>query len=929
VATLEERLRLVVDATTGAAEASFGRLTSSAEQSARASDAVSTSVAGAANAVAQARAKEADAAGKLSVAEAKLAEARARYGENSSQVVAAEERVAAAQRQVQIASSNTATALEQQETAQRAATDAADKGAPASERAGRGAQRMSDEVKGLRDTVVGLVAGVSLADWVSESVGGFLDGARSAAALAVSMNASTEEAGRFLGLVGQYGLELDDLIEIQAEFAGKTRDGLTQLGTELQHNADGTVNWTNTLVDTLAQLQKVPDATERNRLGFSMFGEEGYKQLSRLLTSGKSVEEAIAAIGTPFTDEDVEATREFDAVMTDLKASGGAVGRELGSVLVPIMTTVLEVFGDVGDVIGAIPGPIGVAALAAVGLGVAQRFAGTEGGWLAGQLAGVSASLAVYRAEASLAIASNGLLGASMGLARGAASGFLSMLGGPFGIALLAAGATYYFMSDGADAFRESSKKAAAELATAEKQYGASAASAEEMGKRLAAEAGFWENLAASRRGANTALEDGNGAAGAVDAASGGALTTLISLADAFSGNEVAAQGFANEIDRARDELEGLEEQQAVTQITTKTLNDLVAEGTTGGREFADAVQAAADAQADESRTTDIAKAAIDAYNATTRDAVQTTLDLYSAQLGQRDGLIGVQQAFYELSTTVDDAETPWNEITEATNRAIESTISYAGTAADAAVEAARAAGAVLDPLTEAQVRADATIAALRESLNDPNMTADARTQIETLIGQLDAAKSNSDITALLTLTGGPEVAGELDEATGDRETTVTVESRNGPAVVAYLDRITNAERLALIRVESRGGPAVDAYLDGLAHERLAIIRVETRGGPDVDRYLDSLTTTRTAIIEARGRGGAGVAGSGLYGAPGLASVGTGASRVALGDITLDLELRGVVDRGQLTKAEQGRVAVEGLRAYSQRNGAGWLRELM
>lgn len=910
MATLEERLRLVVDATTGSAGAEFGKLTTEVERTAKASDIAAGSVASAADAVIQARAREGDAIGKLSVAQARLDELRAKGTASTSQLVAAEEKVAAAQRQVQIAAGKTSTALERQTEVQEEATEATDE-------AGDGAGRFGEQLSSMRNAVAGLVAGVSLADWLSDSVSGFMDGARSAQAMATSMNATVAEAGAFLGLVGSVGLEMDDLIEIQAEFATKSRDGMTQVGTRLKENADGTVNWTTTLVDALAELQKMPDATERNRVGFSMFGEEGYKQLSRLLNTGVDVEDALERIGTPLTEEDVAAVREFDEVMYALSSTSGELGRTIGRAVLPLLTGLITGARELIDVVGAVPAPIGLAAVAAVGLGIAMRVAGVQGGLLALGAAQATFALGVFRAAAATTIAANGILGASFAGARAAASGAMGLIGGPLGLALIAAGTAFYFASQGSDDLEANAKKAALALAEVEKGGAGAGKTLNTAANDLEENAGYWERSAAYVKGYQ---EDLSG----VELAAAKVIGPFQRLTMGFGDTADTAQGFELSIEEARKELGEFGAQQEIAQIATRSLSDMIAAGTTEGEAFTSAVRDAAEAQADEARTSDLTTAALAAYNATTRDAVQTTLDLFSAQLGQRDGAIGVQKAFYELSETIDDTETPWNEVTEATNQAIEATLTYAGTAADAAVEAARAAGKVLDPLAEAKVRAEATIGALKESLKDPNMTASAREQVEALIGQLETAQGKGDITALLTLTGADETKSGIDDATKDRDTEVRVETRNGPAVVEYLDRIT-AERLTLIRVETRNGPAVDDYLGHLSRDRLALIRVETRNGPAVEDYLDRLTRERTAIINASRGAGLPAAGSGMYGAPGLTSIGAGAApRVMLGSVTLDLELTGTVDRRQAASAERGRAAVADVRAYERENGTGW-----
>jgi hypothetical protein len=921
--SLTERLQLVVDATTQTAETKFQKLTGAARETGEAAQQSANSVRDAADRVAGARDREASAIGALRVAEIRLNDLREGGRARADQLAAAEEKVATAQRNLALATRNTQRATEEQTQTQQAAVTQTD-------RAEQSQSRLSRGLDDLKGSAVAL-GGAGLVALISNFGAGFASAARDAGQLATSMNATTEEAGAFLGLVGTLGLDMNDLLEIQAEFATKTKDGLTLVGTELQHNANGTVNWTNTLVDTLAELQQIPDATERNRLGFAMFGEEGYKQLSRLVTSGVDVKDALAQIGTPFTDEDVAMAAEYDAAMMDLSLTSQRTQRDLGRLLLPVLAGIAEGIGDVIDVVEGLGVPLTVATVAALALGITGFDpAALAGGRLATVMAAVTRQVALYNVAAAIGGRSSALMAGGMTAASAAGGGLMSMLGGPFGVALIAGAGLYTLISNGVDKFRESSKRAAQQLEESKESYTDIQDGVQALARKLADEAGTWDGLAASRRGASNAIEETGGLVGFLDDVTGGTVTTLTSLADRLTGGELAALGFGDEINNARGELGAFASQQETAQITTTALNDLIAEGTTSGAEFATAVRAAAEAEGAQSRTSDLAKAALEAYNATTRDAVQTQLDLFSAQLQQRDGLIGLQQTIYEARDVVDDLSTPWNEVEEATNRVIGSTLSYAGQAADTAVAVARANGTVMDSLTEAQVRGDATVAALRESLNQPGLTDAARAQVQEMITKLEEAKAAGDIEAILRLTGVEETEGDLTDATKDRESRVNVESRGGPAVKAYLDGLAN-DRLAIIRTESRGGPAVDEYLDGLTRERLAIIRVETRGGPAVDEYLDRLASqARTAYIDVRER----AAGPTLRNAPGAAGAQSMAGLMTAAPITIQslIVQPQVESGGRLTAAGAqvtGRTVVGAIREYTRQNGSGWAQGLL
>ena len=950
MATLEERLRLVVDATTGSAEASFGKLTGSARDTARASDDAAESVARAADVVAQARAREADAAGKLSVAEVKLAETRRRYGEGSSQVATAEERVASAQRRVQLASAETTQAVERQDAAQRKIADSA-------EQAGRGTDRYSERVANLRGQVAGLVAGVSIADWLRDSTSGYLNGARSAASLAQAMNATTEEGGRLVTLVGALGLEMDDLLEIQAEFAQQVAadaDLLPSFGAAVQQNADGTTNWALTLQDALANLQKIPDATQRNALGFRIFGEEGYKQLSRLLLSGRSVEEALASIGTPFTDEDVEATRAYDAAMLELSSTGGALARTVGGTLVPVLTEVLGAFGEVVDIVEAVPGPLGIAIGLTIAYGLANRAAAESGGLLVATQAATSAGWARVTGAVAAATAGTGAFAATAGVARVAGAGLMATLGGPVGLAILGLGAGFSilntFMGENEDR-AEGVTKATETLTTAlQESNGVVTDSVREQAALAAQQAGLLDvaRRAGVSQGDVTAALLGNEAAykrvqrALADYAETNR-TENISDESGFSAQALNEEGeAARRAGLSLDELSGSVSEQseqqaelaeelgatvdqtALAEAAMDALTAAIDAGQTTGRSFTEVVRGAAEAQDASAATTDRANAAIEAYNALTRDAVAATRERIDAVYASEDANFRFLDALDAANSATDDGTTSVNEQREAQVKLAQAALATADAAADAAVAGRQAAGEVLTDVDEANVRATAMIDDLRARLNTPGLAEGSRAELQGLIDQLTTAQENGDIEATLRLTGATEAAGEIDETAKDRDTTVTVESRGGPAVISYLDGIAAATRLAVIRVESRNGPAVDTYLDGLTRERLAIIRVETRGGPAVEAYLDRLARDRTVTIAATQSGGAGQ-GAGMRGAPNLAATGAGGTLTL--NATVDLELVGRADRAELSRAERGRLRVEEIRAYEQRNGTGWRKK--
>lgn len=936
-----ERLQLIVDATTSGGEAGFARLEAAARSADRTATDTGESVARAAQRVADARLKEADAAGAVRVAEQRLTDLREKGNATRAQLVAAEEKVETAQRRHHVATRELASATEAQTEAEQRAATATTEASAAQDEASDSAGDLKDRLRDLAAEAAALAGGFSLVSMVTE----FADATRAASGLATSMNATIGQGGQLATIFGSLGLEAGDLLEIQAEFAGivaADASALSDMGAAVQKNSDGTINWATTLQDALAQLQQIPDATERNRRGFALFGEEGYKQLAALTNSSIDVRDAFDQVGQPITEDDVRAIGEFDAQMLDLSLTSGDLGRTIGRAVIPIVTGLVDAGQDLADVIGAIPGPVALTGAAAVLMGVGFRKAGTDGTFLATAIARANAAAATFRAQAALTSVSAATMGAAMSGAAGAGRGLMALAGGPAGLGLIAGGTIYHFMSEGAEELEASARDAAVELKRVDDVVRRTDADVQSAARELVENSGAWENANASARGMRATLVDNGVPEWLADANALG--NGIASVAGLFGEEELATAGAAKAIEDQASELEGLAEQQEQAEATTRSLNDLIAEGTTSGDEYATAVQEAAEAQAAQARTTDIAEASIAAYNATTRDAITTMLELYEAQLGQRSGWQDVLTAMQEAAGVTEDTETAASEVEQAYIDLIGTVLDYAGASGDAAVEAARAAGTVLDPLSEAQIRADATIASLRESLNAPNLTERARGEIQAMIDQLVTAQEEGNIEALLTLTGVEETEQGLSKTTEDRETVVEVESRGGPAVDRYLDGLAEARRLAIVRVESRNGPAVRAYLEGLAiANRLALIRVESRNGPAVDQYLDGLASQdRLAIIRVETRGGPAVRryldglaeaarvasiglGGGLRGGPAAGTYGSGVG-VSLRTLELDLRLTGQLDRAQVSRAQRGRATIEDIRAYEAQNGTGWRR---
>jgi hypothetical protein len=588
-APLVQRLSLVVDATTGQTESRMDALSTASREAGAAAERSAGQVAAAAERVAAAQLKRDDAAGRVRVAEQQLLELEERGTTSASRLAAAEERLQSARRNLAVATRQVETAEQSQVAVQDQAAAATTRAAASQERAGTGAERFREQLGGVRSMVLGLGA-FELGDWLHDSAEKFLEGAQGAQSLAQSMNATIAQGGQLSQLFASMGLEAGDLLEIQAEFAQKVGAGgqaLHGFGAELKTNQDGTVNWALTLEDALIQLQKIPDATKRNALGFQLFGEEGYKQLSRLLTSGMSVQQALDAIGTPFSESDIRSAQELNTAMMHMQVSASGLGRTMGRELVPLATGAIDVLNGVAKIVSDVPVPILLATAAAVTLGrlgidplavAAERLTlvmGAGGGAVRGWAAATSFAFQ------NLSVGQAALTGAQAGfstLGRGVRA-VTGVLGGPFGIAMIGAGVAMHYASEGTQRLETRAGAAAQELLRLKLSQDEVEIATEKSANQLEETAGYWERSAAFVKGHEATLHGWQRTANDL-------VSPFQRLTMGFGDTADTQRGFQLEIDESRKALGAFGAQQQDTATNTKSLNDLIAAGTTGGSAF-------------------------------------------------------------------------------------------------------------------------------------------------------------------------------------------------------------------------------------------------------------------------------------------------------------------------------------------------------
>lgn len=815
---------------------------------------------------------------------------------------------------------------------------------------GRKSSRLGDSLKSGIALGAGAIIGGGLADAVLGVGKAYLDAATGVEQFANSTNATIEQSSQFMGMAQSLGLDLNDLLEITAEFQTKAagmRDELADVGIELQKNADGTLNLSESLVDALEGLQAIPDDAQRSELAFKLFGEEGAKQLSAIYNGSRDVRDAMEELDLGIDQGDIEKAKNFNLAMMDLKSAGRDVGFTLASSILPAITALVEALGPLADALGAIPPEL---LLIGGSLLAFQKF-GPGIGAVGGAVRTAADNFRYLSQFTQLGGQQIGAMGAATmtfkeGL-KGLGGSIMSALGGPVGATIIGTGVAYTLASQAVEKFKAKAQEMIpvySELTDAGMSHNEAL---DETARRMAEQLSLVEQVGAEIQGTP------GGIVGFFNPIVGG----YDAISDAVTGTDSALEESKKEL---QEQVEALGQSAvAAQQMAQKQLdlNNLIAENASlNGGAFQQAVRDAATAQAEQKAQTDLATAAIDAYTASTTGAVDATLAAASSTYASNDAYRAAQTAIQEAATTVDDGATAANEAAASQDEAASAALRFAAASLTAAQEQAALRGEVLS----AGAAADAQIAALQLLAQQPGISETTKANIQGLITDLETAKAKGDegvnvqvgetgaaatgeeidqtaedrdSTVQISSRGGPAVISYLDRVAADRQALVRVESRNGPAVISYLNRIAE-QRLALIRVESRNGPAVISYLDSIAHERLAIIRVESRNGPAVDSYLDSLASqSRTARIavqqNAAPTAAAGVQAVGLMAATNpvgavaavypLAATRGAATTVVRNTYQITNEVAAGAN-----PVEVGRVTVAAIRAFERSAGANW-----
>ena len=667
----------------------------------------------------------------------------------------------------------------------------------------------------------GLVAGAAalvgtqLVQFLNDSVEAYADAAKGANDLAQATGGTVDEVSRMQAALEDAGVSADQSAGLLTKFttnAGKNAKLLSDLNVEMVKGKDGNTDYAATMVLAVDAINKIGDAGKRNESLVALFGKAGATAFQDLAASGVSLADAMEAVSKyrVFDSDDVRRAVAYDDAMDSLHASVQSVQFGLGQALIPLLSTTAGAFAVLLDALNPVLGlltEIPTETLVMIG-GFVALNAAIQSTFVAGAVSAVG-TFAATMATGFVAVGTGAV---SMSTVVGGAMKAMSA-------ALLAnpATAVLVVLAAGFAAVQIASKHADDEVADMVptlkdfEDQGYSTAAA------LSRTSAAWLDTASTWDKAAMQWENWGWAKN---------LATLGAY-DAFTDDAaVATKNFEDKMSDLREEVGEYAFEAGMAQAAQKTLNDYLAEGVTGGEEFAAAARDAAEANREHEATTRASEAAMLAYDDSIFGVIGRMLELNDTSLedakSQLEGLSFTRVG----SNWVDEAEVAAKDATSIILKELQS-----------ASEDAPG----LDPVKFLQD--------LREG---------APPEIQKVIDQMIADFQAAPITSQVGVALDPVAAGktktDLEGVAQDQTAAVTVDVVNNRGAKAAVDTIA-ADRTAEVMVDITNDKGAGSILDSLVHQRVAPIEVDITNDQGANWTLNNIARDRTAYIDIVLRG--------------------------------------------------------------------------
>ena len=667
----------------------------------------------------------------------------------------------------------------------------------------------------------GLVAGAAalvgtqLVQFLNDSVEAYADAAKGANDLAKATGGTVDEVSRMQAALEDAGVSADQSAGMLTKFttnAGKNKQLLADLNVEFVKGKDGSTDYAATMVAAVDAINQIGDASKRNEALVALFGKAGATAFQDLAASGVSLADAMEAVSKyrVFDQDDVRRAVAYDDAMDSLHASVQSVQFGLGQALIPLLSTtagafavLLDALNPVLDLLTEIPTEtlVMVAGFVALNAVIQSTF-----------VAGAVSAVGTFVASMVTGFVAVGTGAVSMSTVVGGAMKAMSaaLLANPVTAALVVIAA-------GFAAVQIASKHADEEvndmIPTLKEFEDQGLSTADALSKTSAA----WLETASTWDKAAMQWENWGWAKN---------LATLGAY-DAFTDDAAeATKNFEDKMSDLREEMGGYAFEAGMAQEAQKSLNDLLAEGVTGGQEFADAARDSAEANREHEATTRASEAAMLAYDDSIYGVIGRMMELNDTSLedakSQLEGL-----SFTQVGSN-------WvNEAEKAAKDATSIILQELRTASEDAPG--------LDPVKFLQD--------LREGAPP-----EIQKVIDKMIADFQAAPITSEVGVALDPASAGKTKSDLEGVAADQTADVTVDVTNDRGAKAAIDTVT-ADRTARVMVDIPNDKGAAAVLDNLARARVAPITVDITNDQGADWTLNNLARRRIAYIDIEVRG--------------------------------------------------------------------------
>jgi len=195
-------------------------------------------------------------------------------------------------------------------------------------------------------------AAAAIGTFVIKSVNAFQDLALSAGKFADATGLSSEEASRFIEVVGDIGVEaatVEKSIGFMNKTLGNSPELFEKLGVQIAYAADGSKDINGTFLNVVDRLNEIKDPAQRAATATKLLGR-GWMELAELV--GMGADELAASLASVsdakvISQEELQKARDYRAATDNLKDAWEDFSLQIGQAVVPALTDTFELLNNI------------------------------------------------------------------------------------------------------------------------------------------------------------------------------------------------------------------------------------------------------------------------------------------------------------------------------------------------------------------------------------------------------------------------------------------------------------------------------------------------------------------------------------------------------------------------------------------------------